>query len=212
MSANIKISWFVALLISMIAASVYFVQSKGMLFHAPPDQRNPQLTIQIQPFDDILPDKVNYAFKEIKKVYSNTVLLTPVNMPRQAYYKPRNRYRADTIIAWLSRRTIGNYVTIGLTSKDISTDRGKIIDWGVMGLGYQPGNACVTSTFRLSKKTLLDQLFKVSVHELGHTQGLPHCENKGCYMQDAEGGNPADNEHEFCPKCRKVLESKGWVF
>jgi archaemetzincin len=171
-----------------------------------------RLTIQIQPFDDIAADKVKYVFTEIKKVYSNTILLKPVKLPSQAFYRPRSRYRADTIIAWLSRRTQRSHVTIGVTSKDVSTDKGKIIDWGVMGLAYQPGNACVVSTFRLSKKNLNDQLFKVSIHELGHTQGLPHCENKTCYMADAEGGNPTDSETGFCPKCKRVLERKGWVF
>lgn len=198
----------VAGVLAMLALS-YFISSHAAFA---PSAGSAGITIQIQPFDDISADKVNYAFAEIRKLYGRTVLLKPVKLPAQAYYKPRNRYRADTIIAWLSRRTPANAVTIGLTSKDISAEKGKVKDWGVMGLGYEPGNACVTSTFRLSKKNILDQLFKVSVHELGHTQGLPHCPNKGCYMQDAEGGNPTDDEHEFCPKCKAVLQSKGWVF
>jgi archaemetzincin len=169
-------------------------------------------TIQIQPFDDFPASQSQYVYHAVKKLYANTVLLKPVKLPARSYYKPRNRYRADSIIGWLSDRTPGNNVTLGLTSKDISTKKDKIVDWGVMGLGFQPGNACVVSTFRLNKKNLLDQLFKVSVHELGHTQGLEHCENKTCFMRDAEGHNTTDEEHEFCRKCKKRLEDKGWVF
>ena len=194
-----------------VSAYLLFGKKGNKPFTAIPG-KNEKLVIQIQPFADISADKVNYVYKEVRKIYTNTIVARPIQLPSQAYYKPRNRYRADTLIAWLSRRTAENYVTIGLTSKDISTDKGDIKDWGVMGLGYQPGNACVVSTFRLSKKNLLDKLFKVSIHELGHTQGLPHCDNKGCFMRDAEGHNTTDEEYEFCPKCRRVLESKGWVF
>ena len=99
--------------------------------------------------------------------------------------------------------------TIGLTNKDISTTKGKFKDWGVMGLGFCPGKACVVSTFRLSKKETLDQLYKISVHELGHTHGLPHCTTKTCFMRDAEGKNPLKEETNFCPKCKLFLQTKG---
>jgi archaemetzincin len=201
----------VVVVLCALTTTAYLVWSKGesKFFLL---ATNPSITIQIKPFDDLSTEKANYVLKEIKKIYSNTVLLKSVKLPAQAFYKPRGRYRADTLIAWLSRRTPENAVTIGLTSKDVSTNKEKIVDWGVMGLGYCPGNACVVSTFRLKKTNLLDQLFKVAIHELGHTQGLPHCEVKSCFMRDAEGHNTADEEFEFCPKCKKVLAGKGWVF
>jgi len=30
-------------------------------------------------------------------------------------------------------------------------------------------------------------------------------------MGDAEGGNPTNQEKEFCPKCKKVLIKAGWL-
>jgi archaemetzincin len=80
-----------------------------------------------------------------------------------------------------------------------------------MGLGFQPGNACVVSTFRLQKGELSDQLFKLSLHELAHTQGLPHCKNKTCFMRDAKGENHLDEEIGFCQSCKSFLKSKGWL-
>jgi archaemetzincin len=196
------------LLVFQLSIIVYAIPScaPGPL----PDAR--ELTIVIQPFSDVSPKHVDYVLKRIKKVYANTVLVKPIKLPAQAWYPLRSRYRADSIYAYLSRRADARHVIIGLTSKDISSKKGNIADWGVMGLGYQPGNACVVSVFRLNKKNLLDQFFKICVHELGHTQGLPHCENKTCYMLDAEGGNPTDRETGFCPKCKQILERKGWVF
>ena len=170
------------------------------------------IRIQVQPFGDLSASQVSFVYDEIRKVYSNTVLLKPVALPSNSYYVPRDRYKADSIIHWLSNSTPDSCVTIGLTSKDISTVKGDIKDWGVIGLGFQPGKACVVSTSRLSNKNLSEQFFKVSLHELGHTQGLEHCENKACFMRDAEGHNTTDEEYEFCPKCRSVLIKRGWVF
>ena len=69
-----------------------------------------------------------------------------------------------------------------------------------------------TSKDKINAQDLKDekQFFKVAIHELGHTQGLPHCPEKSCYMRDAEGGNPTDEEVEFCPKCKKHLRTKNW--
>ena len=79
-----------------------------------------------------------------------------------------------------------------------------------MGLGLCPGNACIASSFRLSKTENMRQLFVISIHELGHTQGLSHCLLKTCFMRDAEGKNPTNEETEFCPKCKNYLVKRGW--
>jgi archaemetzincin len=81
-----------------------------------------------------------------------------------------------------------------------------------MGFGYCPGDACIASTFRLSKSEKLMQLFKAAIHELGHTHGLPHCSVQSCFMRDAEGGNPINEEKEFCSGCKKFLADRGWNF
>lgn len=170
------------------------------------------LTIAVQPFSDITTEDVQYVFTELKKVYPNVILQKAIHLPQSAFYPSRNRYKADSLIQFLSVNTPAGHVTIGLTCKDISTSKDTIADWGVMGLGFCPGKACIASSFRLSKVDKLQQLFKVAIHELGHTQGLPHCEVPTCFMRDAEGHNPTNEEKDFCPKCKKFLEQKGWVF
>ncbi|MFC3158911.1 archaemetzincin [Chryseobacterium arachidis] len=170
------------------------------------------ITILVQPFKDIKSENVDFVVSEIKKVYPNVKVLKPIDFPENTYYKPRNRYRADSIISFLNKKTEENFVTIALTSKDISTAKGAIKDFGVMGLGYRPGKACVASSFRLNKKNLNEQFFKVAIHELGHTQGLKHCPVKMCFMRDAEGKNPTNEETDFCKKCKQVLINKNWKF
>jgi archaemetzincin len=163
------------------------------------------ITIFIQPFKGISAEETNYVFASLKKYFPNVQIKEPIPLPAFAYYPARNRYRADSLIRYLSKLTADGYISIGLTDKDISTNKDKISDWGVMGLGYCPGKSCIASSFRLAKKDKLMQLFKVSIHEFGHTQGLPHCAVPSCFMRDAEGKNPTNEETEFCSKCKAFL-------
>jgi len=166
--------------------------------------------IAIQPYSDIDSSLTKKLYRQIKTLQPETVLLPPINLPLKAYMASRNRYRADSLIRYLSQQTRADTVVIGLTGKDISTIKGKIRDWGVMGLGYCPGHACIISSYRLSAINLNTQFYKVAIHELGHTQGLKHCANKTCFMRDAEGGNPLNEETGFCDLCKKILIEKGW--
>lgn len=172
----------------------------------------PAVTILIQPFKDINQDTVVKIAEEIKNIYPNVKVLNAIDFPANTYYKERNRYRADSIIKFLNNKTKEGFVVIGLTSKDISATRGKIKDFGIMGLGYRPGKACVASNFRLSKENRDEQFYKIAIHELGHTQGLPHCPEKMCFMRDAEGKNPTNEETDFCKKCKTFLINKNWKF
>jgi archaemetzincin len=166
--------------------------------------------IIIQPFNDFPASQIDITYKQLKIINPNIVLRTAIALPTAAFYTTRNRYRADSLIRFLSASANSDTVVIGMTSKDISTTKGKVADWGVMGLGYCPGKACVVSSFRLAKKNRAEQFYKVAIHELGHTQGLPHCTNKTCFMRDAEGGNPLDEEVDFCKPCKMFLKNRGW--
>ncbi|MGU3376057.1 Zn-dependent protease [Chryseobacterium sp. M5A1_1a] len=170
------------------------------------------VTILIQPFQDIKSENLEKVVAGIKKVYPNVKVLEAIDFPKNTYYKERNRYRADSIIKFLSGKTKDGFVTIGLTSKDISATKGKVKDFGIMGLGYRPGKACVASMFRLDKENVDEQFYKIAIHELGHTQGLPHCPEKMCFMRNAEGKNPTNEETDFCKKCKTFLINKNWKF
>jgi archaemetzincin len=148
----------------------------------------------------------------IEKFYDVTVYINPnKSFPSDLYYKPRNRYRADRIIHWLRMNIADSIRTVvGITSKDVSTTKGTAYDYGVMGLGYRPGHACVVSSFRpaktaKSKSHLQQRLFKLVIHEMGHNFGLPHCSNEECFMVDAEGQMKLDTEKYLCDSCTMKL-------
>ncbi len=174
--------------------------------------REDPIVVDVQPFAAMPAAEVDNVVKRLKAVYPHIRLLHSIPLPAEAYNAVRGRYRADSIIRFLSGQTTAPHVTLGITGKDISTTKNNISDWGVMGLGYHPGNACVVSTFRLNKARLSEQLYKVCIHEIGHTQGLAHCPVDTCFMRDAEGHNPTDEEIAFCANCKRQLVAKGWRF
>ncbi|MBU7571516.1 MAG: matrixin family metalloprotease [Flavobacterium sp.] len=152
-----------------------------------------------------------------------TVILPHKELYKQAYVNIKSpRYRADSIIR-IQKRNLPDSLdfVVGLTVKDISTTKressGEVIkpaskytDWGVMGLGFCPGKSCIISTFRLHHKNpnvRLERLKKVTIHELGHNLGLPHCKNKKCVMTDAvESIATIDRESlSLCEDCRQEI-------
>ena len=181
-----------------------------ILFSCKEKKEKNQRVVIVQPLGDIDSSLVKIIYSKIKEINPLTVLKNPMELPGQAWYPIRKRFRADTLIHFLSRFATLDSVVIGLTNQDISTTKGSVADWGIMGLGYCPGKACIASTYRVSKANLEDQFYKVAIHELGHTQGLPHCDKTSCFMRDAEGGNPLNDEKEFCNSCKSYLIKKGW--
>jgi archaemetzincin len=170
--------------------------------------------IAIQPLGDVKNEIIDAARAGIEKLYNvDVIVLRPVDLPREAFYKPRKRYRAEIILDFLDQnRDTKIMKIIGITEKDISTTKGSVYDWGIFGLGTIGGRSCTVSIFRLhqgnaSEKKFYERFVKVVNHELGHTFGLEHCPERGCLMDDAKGTvATVDNENgAFCTQCRKTL-------
>jgi archaemetzincin len=171
-----------------------------------------KVTIIIQTFDEFPENETQTIAVELRKVYSKVTINKNIPFPSNSLNSSGKRYRADSLIKYLSKQASKNTLIIGLTNKDISTQKGEIKDWGVFGLGYCPGKSCIASNFRLKGKNRAEKLYKVAIHELGHTQGLPHCPIKTCLMRDAKGKDVLDEEKEFCNKCKQVLINANWAF
>lgn len=149
----------------------------------------------------------------IEAFYPLTVHIAPLKkLPAHIYYKPRNRHRADRIIHWLRLNMDDSVrVVVGLTSLDISSTRKGNYDYGIMGLGYRPGHACVVSSFRPAKTAkrkahLQERVLKLVIHEMGHNFGLAHCPDPHCLMRDAEGKMTLDEESDLCKACKQKLK------
>ena len=167
----------------------------------------PDIHIKILPLGKVKESYITAAYDSIQKISAHAILLPAIEMPAMAFYAPRKRYRADSLIRWMSQQAKANEIYIGITMQDISTTKGEYADYGVMGLGYCPGKACVISSYRLKNK---ENFYKLVIHELGHNMGLQHCPVPTCYMRDAKGGDPTGEEKAFCKRCTTYLQKKGW--
>jgi archaemetzincin len=172
----------------------------------------------LQPLGQALPaDNVDLVRAGLTALIGvETRLLPRVDLPASAFYGPRRRYRAERLLDFLDGRLPPDGTRIlGLTAADISTTKGRIQDWGVLGLGRLDGASSVISAFRCRMKSsgppnARERLAKVAVHEAGHTLGLAHCPTAGCLMDDAEGHvATCDREYDFCGRCRALLAAAG---
>lgn len=190
-------------------------------------QKQVLVTVALQPLGAVDNAVLKLARQAIDSVYGYRVIIEPsLPLPQETFVHVKTpRYRADKLISWLrsNRSDTVDYV-IGITASDISTTKtdalGRTLepksryqDFGVFGLGYQPGRSCVVSTYRLQKDgdvKFRDRFSKIVVHELGHNLGLPHCPNKGCFMADAvEKISSIDNEKmRLCAGCKFKLGIK----
>jgi len=171
--------------------------------------------ILLKPYDEIEESSIDFIQNGLHKIYNASIgklLYSP--LPLDAWYAERKRYWADTLLKHLKQMSSNpNMFIVGITGKDISTKKSKYPNWGVMGLGYMPGRACIISNYRLqaypkSIELIDSQLLKVAIHEIGHNFGLQHCANETCYMTDSEGQNKLDGQIGFCKKCTVFLKNK----
>jgi archaemetzincin len=176
--------------------------------------RGKVLIVEIGAFPDDLKAEVERAL--VAELQVEVEHLEPIALPKKAYYKPRNRYRADILLDVLDELHGGAPQTtrvLGLTAVDISTTNPPFEDWGIFGLAASPGQAAVVSSYRLKRKAknrahVQFRVASTAVHEVGHTFGLPHCDEARCAMLDAEGGitNTDTGTGTLGPSCRAQLD------
>ncbi|MDX2303956.1 MAG: archaemetzincin [Microscillaceae bacterium] len=188
----------------------------------------------LQPFLGLDTATVQEVKRAIEKYYAFEVEVLPTdklpdharttNIPALKYYNPLpDRYRADTLLRFLKKNKPSDCTyCLGLTHKDISTTKTRnrkikeptwmYTDWGIFGLGLNPGPTCILSIYRLSRDTqnpdkIRTRLRKIALHELGHNLGLPHCPNPACFMRDAvETILTIDAAPEdLCEVCKKTV-------
>ena len=168
-------------------------------------QQAPPIVI-LQPFRGFPLKSLTYVEKKLLKSFPKIQINKAVDLPAHGLNVKLKRYVADTLVNYLSTRTKPGYVTVGFTTKDIcATMKGKGKYWGIFGLGRKEKRSCIVSTFRLKGKNKLEKLYKLTLHEIGHTQGLYHCPNDGCYMRDAKGKDHLNQLKDFCPACKIKL-------
>jgi len=170
----------------------------------------PKKVIVIRPLGRVDMKKVAVVKARLDRIFDSVVVRRPEQIPSRFYYRPRSRYRGDSIISWLAKGGRPGEVHLGITGFPISITNKQlqIQDYGVFGWGNIKGSqTCVISDFLLKRK---DLLYIIAEHELGHNFGLDHCPTQGCFMLAGNGKDRTATMTGFCGSCRDTLVKQGW--
>lgn len=170
--------------------------------------------ICLQPFNSInknLLEKIGTKLQEIFK-HPYKILKTK-ELPINAFFRRRRQWHSTTILELAINKDIPKDCEriLGIVDVDLYVENLNFI----FGEADIKNKSAIISIFRLSPQYYMlpkdDKLFhqrviKEAIHELGHTYGLPHCENKNCIMFFSNTLEDTDRKGpDFCSKCKEKL-------
>lgn len=166
----------------------------------------------VVPLGNPSPDLVATVVRAVSATFRFKVeVAPPMELPAEAYYAPRKRWRAEKLLDALDAVAPERaWRVAAITEQPISTTKDEIYDWGIAGLGSMGGKSSVFSSYifkrfeKSDRRTYLRFMDNLVLHEVGHTLGLPHCPFERCIMADAKGNAVRAARvsiNELCPRC-----------
>jgi len=164
-------------------------------------------SIKIAPLND----PPNFILNEIKgnyeKIFNFPVLIGKnIKIPDNLKNSSKNQYPVRKLLFYIKKKIVDDCLKIiGVINKDIYEEGYNFL----FGSAEFNGKYAVVSLYRLydeDKNLFLNRSIKESIHELGHTFGLNHCNNKSCVMNFSLSINDVDRkERFFCKLCETNL-------
>ena len=136
--------------------------------------------------------------------------------PTPSYHPERQQFHSSAILERMQGLVrAGDWRFLAVAEVDLYIP---ILKY-VFGEAQMGGPCAVVSTFRLRQEfygldqddsLLRERLLKESIHELGHTLHLRHCQDYQCAMASSHSVEWIDlRENSMCDACRYELDSNG---
>lgn len=177
------------------------------------DERNPKMCILLVAVGQVDQKVVQMLKDDLSKVFNKQVEIGKgMPEPHYAYNKNRNQYHSSMILNAIAKeKEYTNYEKVlGIVNHDLYVPELNFV------FGEASQRMAVISLTRLgqefyhlpenqnlfNRRTLTE-----TVHELGHTYGLGHCENPRCVMFFSNSLMDTDRKGpDFCPRCKSRLD------
>ncbi len=185
----------------------------------PTPPQEPRLTVHLVPIGPMPPDTMEQTAKGLEEhAPVRAVIHDRHGFPNRAKSSRAGAYQAHILLDWLDSLSLPRTGKVmGVTEADIVTRKGQHAVWGILGMGSIDGRASVISTHRMRRKwesggapeaLVRERLWKIAIHELGHTLGLEHCPRVGCIMEDGHGTvKTIDRDTALCDSCASRFET-----
>ena len=161
------------------------------------------MRISLRPFGGVPRALLEDLAEDLRGLGSATVL---DNAPlREEWQDPqRGQHRADAFLDAMSDDQ--GHRVLGVTGVDIYAEPYQF----VFGQARIQGRPAIISFARLGSAdhaTFRARIAKEAIHELGHTLGLHHCENRGCVMSFSNSVDEVDRKtSSFCRRCQATID------
>jgi archaemetzincin len=170
--------------------------------------------IYLAEIENPLPDAAEYvAGWLLDELGAETVSAAPAVDALGAFDRTRRQYNSTTLLAaLLERHPDPETKLLAVTGLDLYIPVLTFV-YGEAQLG---GSVAIASSYRLCNSfyglqpnpgITMTRLLKESLHELGHTAGLVHCDDYECVMSASMSVEEIDLKREgYCNACRGVVE------
>ena len=171
--------------------------------------------IVISPIGDFSHQLLTAVGSRINRIYGYRCETAPLLTDLDFSFDPRrNQYHSTSILEKLSARLPPNGLkVVGIAKVDLFIP---ILTY-VFGEAQLGGSACIVSTYRLNERGSFKRgevdfpgrVAKETIHELGHTFKLKHCQQRGCVMHYARSVDDVDHKSDaLCRHCRILMEDE----
>jgi len=170
--------------------------------------------IALLPLGPLSQEHLTLLREEFTRSFGKQVdFLRTMEVPDQAHNPTRKQYHSSTILKIVHRTLGGRYLRIlALTRVDLFVPQLNFVFGEADVLN---GNAII-SLARLRPEfyglkpnldLLRERVVKESIHEIGHTYNMTHCENPECVMFFSNNIRETDAKTKvFCKECQKMLD------
>lgn len=161
------------------------------------------MRIGLRPFGEV-PSEVLDDLESAVREFGSVERLPASSIPSEWFDASRRKFEAGQFLEALQGEPFDR--VLGVTSVDLYSQEYHF----VFGQARIMGRPAIVSIARLGKpgtKALGERLAKEAIHELGHTFGLVHCENRECVMWFSNTLEETDRKTPwFCRRCKATVE------